>query len=67
MTVTWMVTPTRLILVIVDTLDTQKRCQNPNNDSYVDGDPTRLIIAGDWGWRNPPFRKLRTCIFFVQI
>ena len=34
-----MATPTHLIVVIIDTLDTQKRCQNPNNDSYVDGDP----------------------------
>ena len=40
MTVTWMVTLTRLIPVTVDTFDAPKRMSKPkNDDSYMDGDP----------------------------
>ena len=46
MTVMWMVTPTRLIPVTVDTFDTPKRCQNPKPMKVTwMVTPTRLILA----------------------
>ena len=42
--VTWMATPTRLILAIVDTFDTQTRCESPKTMTVASMvTPTRLI------------------------